>query len=177
MITVPRPSIAALLVLTMFSTALGQFVDCSASCSANGCSIVSNAKACCGSCGNGGSCECKKSTARAAKKSCCDKSAVSTTRSCCSPKNDSNSAPASATRVAGCGKHCPCVSSTEFPPVPLEQPSKAAESLKLPVMNFGPVLAVLPTTDVSALGLYTLNDSPSPRAGNSLRIWICSWTT
>jgi hypothetical protein len=44
-------------------------------------------------------------------------------------------------------------------------------------MNFGPVLAVLPKTDGTVLGSYWLEDSSPPRAGNSLRIWICSWTT
>lgn len=173
---VRRPSIAALLVLTMFSTVLGQHVDCTATCSAQGCLTVSTKKACCGSCGNGGSCQCRKSGSNSVKKSCCDKSNVATTNSCCTPKNVASTASESK-HASTCNSDCPCARSTEFPPAPLDQQSKVADSLKLPAMNLGPVLAVLPVSPEFTLGHFSPDDSPPPRAGHGLRIWICSWTT
>lgn len=173
---VPRSPIAALLVLTMFSTVLGQPVDCTASCAAEGCLLGVSAKACCGSCENSGSCQCRKPGVNSAKKSCCDKSSVATARRCCSPKHatgiasDSNHAPT-------CNSDCPCARSAEFPPVPLEQQSNVANSLKLPVLSLGPVLALLPAATEFTPGGVSPDDSPPPRAGQRLRIWICSWTT
>jgi hypothetical protein len=79
--------------------------------------------------------------------------------------------------VAGCNTDCPCAQSNEFPPIPLEQQSRVADSLKQPVMNLGPVLAVLPAAHELFSGYFLLDDSPPPRAGQNLRIWICSWTT
>jgi hypothetical protein len=176
MLSVPRSSIAALLVLTMFSTVLGQSSNCGASCGYQSCLTVSAAKACCGSCGNGGSCQCRNPGSNSASKSCCAKTRVAAARSCCTPKSvastssESNQAPA-------CNSDCPCVRSAEFPPVPLDQQSKVADSLKLPVMNFGPLLAVLPAASEFTLGHVSPDNSPPPRAGLALRIWICSWTT
>jgi len=178
MLSVPRSPIAALLVLTMFSTVLGQSVDCTASCSAQGCLTDTSGKACCGSCGNGGSCQCRKSGSNSAKKSCCGKSSAATARSCCAPKSVAKSATVSQPKVAlTCNSDCPCARSSEFPPVPLDQQSKVADWLKLPVMDLGPVLAVLPATPEFTLGHFSPDNSPVPRAGLALRIWICSWTT
>lgn len=172
----PRSPIAALLVLTMFSTVLGQPVDCGAACSGNSCSAPSASKSCCGSCGNGGVCQCRQAGSSAAKKSCCEKSSPSKTASCCSSKRTANCA-VQPHQAPGCTANCPCVRPAEFPLLPLEQQSKVADSLKQPVMNLGPIVAVLTETDEFSLGRLSLDDSPPPRAGLSLRIWICSWTT
>ncbi len=175
MLPARHTSIAALLVLSMFSTVLGQPSDCTASCAAQGClSGASAAKSCCGSCGTGGACQCKKETNGSAK-SCCSNSNTLAAKSCCTPKVPANNA-APATNVPSCDANCPCARSNEFPPVPLEQQSKLADSLKLPVMDLGPVLAVLPAAHELSSGYSLPDDSPPPRAGHGLRIWICSWT-
>jgi hypothetical protein len=173
-----RNSIAALLVLTMFSTVMGQFVDCGTSCSSQGCCITTAAaaKPCCGGCESGAGCQCRKSRMDAPK-SCCSQPPATATRSCCTPKSSSAcTTKSSTTKIVGCGTNCTCVQNSEFPPIPLEQQSKLADSLKLPVMNLGPVLAVLPAAHELSSGYFLLDDSPPPRAGQALRIWICSWT-
>jgi hypothetical protein len=39
------------------------------------------------------------------------------------------------------------------------------------------VLAVLPAAHELSSGFAQPDNSPPPRAGHGLRIWICSWTT
>jgi hypothetical protein len=173
-----RSPIAALLVLTIFSTAFGRSLDCSVSCQAQGClapgkASVTISKTCCGGCGTAAGCQCKKSTSTA-KKSCCEKqSKAMVAKSCCVPKQSVGDSPVKQT----CSADCPCARQAEFPPLPLDQSAKVAETLKLPVIAYNSLLAVLPAPTYSTLGQISPDDSPPPRAGLALRIWMCSWTT
>ena len=172
---VSKSSIAALLVLTMFSTVLGQPMDCGQACGTQGCATAGSAKHCCGSCDDGQGCQCRKAGADPADKSCC--SAATMTRSCCTPRSAPTVPVATSTKIAARGSGCQCVRSSQFPPAPLDQQSKVADSLKLPVLNVSPLLADIPTVSEFSLGRISPDISPPPRAGQLLRIWICSWTT
>lgn len=181
MLPAPHNSIAALLVLSMFSTVLGQDVDCGQTCGAGGCQTSNAAKGCCGSCGNGGECQCSKAAKPSAEKSCCSKPAKAALPSCCTAKHTKaakyHDCTTSKTALTTCSTGCPCVQNNEFPPVPLEQQSRVADLLKLPVLDHAPVLAVLPAAHELSSGYSLPDHSPPPRAGQTLRLWICSWTT
>ncbi len=174
---VPKSSIAVLLVLTMFSTVLGQPLDCGQACGSQGCATAGRTTHCCGSCGDGPGCECRKANADSAGKACCSTATVAVTRNCCTSKGVTSTPVTKSQKTTTCGAGCQCARSAQFPTVPLEQQSKVADSLKLPVLNVDPLLAVIPSQTEFALGRVSPDDSPPPRAGSMLRLWICSWTT